>query len=225
MKKTGLVLSTILLVLFVSCASNKVANNEPIISKKVTREMIDWKGASLNAEIPAWVYDAIEEDYQSLSKLPQLKNKKIIFAEGTGKDLDLLKSWVNNFDVQGTFSKSITNFVSAKFGAELSGSKDNSVSQNYLDELVSTISRTEINGLSKELDFWVLSRTNDSVKGTVTDQYEYFVVYAIDCSTLEYQIADALGAVEASTEAENEMKTKISKEMTETQIFYEGYRK
>lgn len=239
MKKINLALAGIMAAaLLVSCASNDVKKEEPVaapepvvekpapaVSKSVTREMINWKGASIGAEIPSWVYDAVEDDYAALSKLPQLQKKKIICASDTGRDLDLLKSWVNNFDVQGSFSKSIKNFISAKFGGELAGSKDDSVSQNYLDEIVSGISRNEFSGLSKELDFWVQTRITDTTKDTVKDEYEYFVVYAIDNDDFEYQIAQALGIVEAANEAQKELKARVQKEMEETQVYYESKRK
>lgn len=225
MKRINLVVSGVMLVLFVSCASKKTviheAKNAPAAEKDVTREMIDWKGSSIGADIPSWVYDAVEEDYAALSKLPQLQKKKIICAEGIGRDLDLLKSWENNFDVQGTFSKSISNYISAKFGGELSGSKDDSISQNFLDELVTTISRAEISGLSKEMDFWVQTRLKDKLKDSFVDRYEYFAVYAIDNADFEYQIAEAIGAVEAKSEAEKEMKTRVLAELAETQIYYD----
>lgn len=191
----------------------------PAVSKHVNHEMIDWKGASIGAEIPSWVYDAVEEDYTALSKLPQFSKKKIICAEAQGKNLDLLKSWVNNFDVQATFSKSISNYVVNNFGGGLSGSKDSSVSNTYLEEITSTISKNEINGLSKELDFWVLTRVFDKDKDTSTDLYEYFVVYAIDEADFDYQVNDALGLVNAKNEAEEELKEKVQNSMYETKVY------
>lgn len=229
MKKSICLFSLVMItLLLVSCASNKVDTEKasvPVTSKTVTREMIDWKGASIGAEIPAWVTDAVEDDYAALSKLPQLANKRIICASAQGKNQDLLKSWVNNFDVQASFSKSIRNVVSDKFGGELSGTKDSAVSKSFLDEIVATFSRNEFSGLCKEMDFWVLTRYKDTEKDILTDTYEYFVVYAIEQDTFDYQIADSLGLVEAQTEVEEEMKANIQKAILETQVFAERSKK
>lgn len=230
MKKLHLLKSACILavvVLFVSCGSKPVAETPsqtvqaPVPAKHIERVMVDWKGASVGAEVPAWVYDAVESDYSSLSKLPQLSKKKIICAEGQGKNLDLLKSWVNNFDVQSTYSKSISNFVTTNFGGELSGSKDSEISENFLDELTASFSKQEINGLSKELDFWVLTRTIDNDKQTSTDIYEYFVVYAIDQVDFDYQVSEALGLVKAKNDAEEKLKSRIQDAMSEAKVFAE----
>ena len=196
--------------------SNKNDKKNPI-----EHVMLDWKGASIGAEIPDWVYDAVENDYTALSKLPQFSKKKIMCAESQGKNLDLLKSWVNNFDVQATFSKTISNYVTNNFGGELSGSKDSSVSKNFLDEITATFSKTEINGLSKEMDFWVKTKIIDHDKGTSTETYEYFVVYAIDQAAFEYQISEALGLVDAESEVEEELKDRVQNAMNEVRVYSE----
>jgi len=212
-------------VCLASCGSTKVEEKSsapaPKVSKHVERELIDWKGSSIGAEIPSWVYEAVEEDYTALSKLPQLSKKKILCAEAQGRNLDLLKSWVNNFDVQANLSRSISNFISANFGGELSGSKDSAVSENFLDELVATFSKTEISGLSKELDFWTLTRVIDKDKDTSKDVYEYFVVYAINQEDFNYQVSKALGLVEAKNEAEAAMKSRVESAMTENKVWAE----
>ncbi len=228
MKKIRLMFGAVCVVAvlgFSSCGSTPAAEkpgaSAPKVSKHVEREIIDWKGASVGATVPDWVIDAVEEDYKSLSKLPNLSKKKILCAEAQGRNLDLLKSWVNNFNVQATLARSISNFVSANFGGELSGSKDSGLSENFMDELVATFSKTEINGFSKEMDFWTLTRVIDKDKDSNKDIYEYFVVYAIDQEQFDYQIARALGLVEAKNEAEAEMKSRIESAMTENRVWAE----
>lgn len=169
-------------VFFSGCASSPEAEakSDVPVSKRVERERIDWKGASIGAEIPAWVYSALDEDYKAISRLPQFEGKVIFFEESQGKNLDLLKSNVNNFDVQGAFSRRLSNFVIAKFGGEQEGSKNDVDSESYLKEIVSTFSKTEINGLGRELDYWVKTRYIDNDAKTSQDIYQYFVVYGID---------------------------------------------
>ena len=215
------VLSAFVLVfLFSSCQST--SNVAVTVSKRVEREMIDWKGASIGSEIPSWVVDAVDQNYKAISQLPQFENKLIFFAEDQGKNLDMLKSWVNNFNVQGAFSKSVSNFVISKFGGEQAGSKNDETSESFLKEITSTYSKTEINGLSKELDYWVKTRYIDNDKKTSEDIYQYFVVYAIDKNELKLQLDRALGLVEAKEESQKKLKVEVSAAIDEVQFFAEN---
>ena len=215
------VLSAFVLVfLFSSCQST--SNVAVTVSKSVEREMIDWKGASVGSEIPSWVVDAVDQNYKAISQLPQFENKLIFFAEDQGKNLDMLKSWVNNFNVQGAFSKSVSNFVISKFGGEQAGSKNDETSESFLKEITSTYSKTEINGLSKELDYWVKTRYIDNDKKTSEDIYQYFVVYAIDKNELKLQLDRALGLVEAKEESQKKLKVEVSAAIDEVQFFAEN---
>ena len=219
-----LLLSTLLLMLlFSSCQSNSnVESSNVVASKSVVREMIDWKGASIGNEIPSWVFDAVDQNYEAISKLPQFENRMIFFAEDQGKNLDMLKSWVNNFNVQSAFSKSVSNFVITKFGGEQSGSKADETSESFLTEITSTFSKTEINGLSKELDYWVKTRYIDNMAESSEDIYQYFVVYAIDKNELKLQLDRALGLVEAKDESQKKLKAEVSAAIAEVQFFAEN---
>ena len=215
------VLSAFVLVfLFSSCQST--SNASVAVSKSVEREMIDWKGASVGSEIPSWVVDAVDQNYKAISQLPQFENKLVFFAEDQGKNLDMLKSWVNNFNIQGSFSKSVSNFVISKFGGEQAGSKADETSESFLKEITSTYSKTEINGLSKELDYWVKTRYIDHDKKTSEDIYQYFVVYAIDKNELKLQLDRALGLVEAKEESQKKLKVEVSAAIDEVQFFAEN---
>ena len=213
----------VLLSLVISCASKPVVEEEkPVVSKSVEREMIDWKGASIGSDIPEWLYSAVDNDVMAIATLPQFENKVIYFAEEQGKNLDLLKSWVNNFNVQSTFSRELSNFVIAKFGGEQNGSKNEEDVEMYLNELVSTCSKAEINGLGKKLDYWVKTRYKDNELDTITDTYQYFVVYAIDKDDLRLQLDRVLGKVEAKTEAQKKLKSDVQKAIEEVSAFAEG---
>ena len=211
------------LVFLMGCASAPKSEMQetPAVSKRVEREMIDWKSASIGGEIPEWAYAAADNDQVALSALPQFEGKLIFFAEDQGKNLDLLKSWVNNFNVQAALSRQLSNFVIAKFGGEQSGDKNSEEVQMYLNELVSACSKAEINGLSKELDFWVKTRYADKDMDTINDIYQYFVVYAMDKEDFRLQLDRVLGKVEAKTQAQKELKENVLSAVVEATIFAE----
>ena len=179
MKVFKILLSICVLVfMFSGCESTSNVATAPAanvsVSKHVERELIDWKGASIGSEIPSWVVDAVDQNYKSISTLPQFENKLIFFAEDQGKNLDMLKSWVNNFNVQGSFTRSVSNFVMTKFGGEQSGSKADETSESFLKEITATFAKTEINGLSKELDYWVKTRYIDKKYVKFNSYYKIF---------------------------------------------------
>lgn len=207
-----------------SCASKpETEESKPKVSKSVKTEMIDWKGASIGSELPDWVYSAVDNDVLALSTLPQFENKIIYFAEDQGQNLDLLKSWVNNFNVQASFSRELSNFVIAKFGGEQNGSKNEEEVQMYLNELVASCSKAEINGLGKKLDYWVKTRYIDKELDSVKDVYQYFVVFAIDKDDFRLQMDRVLGKIEAKTEAQKKLKADVKLAIEEAQAFAEGY--
>lgn len=220
MKKLLVGIACVAGLCFASCGSTqKVGDTAPKVAKTVNLERIDWKGAAIGSEPPAWVEAAINGDWSELSKLPQLAKKKIIPISDNGKDLDLLKSWANNFDIQHQISKELSAFVTGKFGGELSNTSG--IKKSFQDEIVAAFSRTEINGLSKSMDYWVQLRKTDKIKDTIVDEYRYFAVYSIDQDLFNHQIRKALGLVKASNEAEEKMIENIDNAVSENQIFAE----
>lgn len=219
MKRTkilmGVVLATASITLF-SCASKpqpqETSNEKPVTTvakkqKHVERELIDWKGASIGQDIPEWVSLVVDGETEGLDKsIKGLDGKEIFLAEGTGKNLDILKSWTNNFDVQGSFSRSIKNRVIASFGGVLEGSKNKAQDESYMEELVGSFSKAKISGLVKKTDYWVQTRIIDNDSKKTEDVYQYFVVYAIDKEDYRALIDEALGKVAARNEREQELK-------------------
>lgn len=225
MKKIGntiVMISMILVALsIIGCASNPevedkheiIQGEAPTIDKKIERIIVDYKGAVLGAPIPDWVYDAQEDDYESLEALPQLNNKVVIVATSKGKNLDMLESWANNFTVQAEVARRISNYVETKFGGAQMGDKNSEENESFIKEIVTTISKTEINGLGKELDYWVLQRIIDKENDEITEQYYYFVVYGIDKNNLQEQIDNALNNVKADSPDKIQLKSEVEEAM------------
>ena len=93
----------------------------------------------------------------------------------------------------------------------------------YLNELVASCSKAEINGLGKKLDYWVKTRYIDKELDSVKDVYQYFVVFAIDKDDFRLQMDRVLGKVEAKTEAQRKLKADVKLAIEEAQAFAEGF--
>lgn len=214
-------IAAMMIALSISCASKEPAAEtqpkEPAVektiptakAKHVERELIDWKGASIGQDVPAWVYDAVDDNKNALEKIDALQGKVIFIYEGRGKNLNLLKSWINNFDAQAGFARSIKNTVISSFGGVQQGSINDEESDAYLEELVGTFSKAKITGLAKQMDYWVETRIIDNDAKTSEDIYQYFVVYAMEKEDYRFLIDQALGKVDAKTEKEKELKQEV----------------
>ena len=79
MKSVFKILLSICVLVFMFSGCESTSNVAPAanvsVSKHVERELIDWKGAAIGSEIPSWVVDAVDQNYKSISALPQFENR------------------------------------------------------------------------------------------------------------------------------------------------------
>jgi hypothetical protein len=190
----------------------------PTQAKTIERVIVDYKGASIGADIPNWVEAAINNDYDAISRLSRFQGRVPVINYGSGQNLDLLRSWVNNFSIQAQVARQISNYVEANFGGTQLGSKDTPENRQFVKEIVATFSNVTISGLSQDLDYWTLLRTIDHGKGTETEQYNYYVIYSIAQEDLDYQIAQAMGRVAAANQEQEELKTEVEDAMKQAAL-------
>jgi hypothetical protein len=190
----------------------------PAQPKTIERIRVDYKGAAIGSEIPSWVEAAIDNNYDAIARLSRFDGRVPVVNYGTGQNLDLLRSWVNNFNIQAQVARQIATYVEANFGGEQLGSKDSPENRQFLKEVVATFSNATINGLSQDLDYWVLLRTIDHGKGTEIEQYYYYVVYSIGKEELDYQIAQAMGKITAANQEQEELKVDVEAAMKQAAL-------
>ena len=221
MKKMFFVASVCTALILAGCASSPKAAAP--VSKHVEREIIDWKGAAIGSPVPAWVESAINGDKAAFMKMEQFEGKMVLIADQRGKNENALKSWVNNVDVKGGMAKSLSDFVIAKFGSEGQGSPDEAEEwDSFMSEMTSTFSKMEVNGMLREMDYWVKTRTFDKDSKTSEDLYQYIVVYSIDKSIFNEQLEKALGHIEVKNEKQKKMKDDVKAGILEAQVFGES---
>jgi hypothetical protein len=196
-------LTTILLL--AACASQPSQSASTPSSRSSSRgssnlELLEDKGSAMGVSAPSWVEAAVQDDYTALKKDPRFEGKTPFVFSGQGQDLDITQSWVTNFIAGGAISRQISTAVNAKFEGGLKGG-DDANKMKKLQEIVATLSRTEINGMAREMDWWRLNRRKD----TGAETYTYFVVYSISTENLNYQIAQAMGKISAQAADEKEL--------------------
>lgn len=210
--KTVLVLSAGLL-LIAGCTSTGAATTQNVPpqasgnARNLKFEIIDWQGASFGAEIPEWAQIVLsdKEQLDRIAAAPTYKDLAVRTASAQGKDIDLLKRWVQN-DIAAAVTREIAQTITVKSGQGMSGNKDSDKdAQKLLQDVMGVFSSVTLNGLEKSREFWVGRRD----KGTGKESYEYVVVYVINKEDLQLQIDRALGKVAAKTEKEKAMLTDI----------------
>ncbi|MDR1444988.1 MAG: hypothetical protein LBI94_08940 [Treponema sp.] len=213
------------LAALVSCAGSPAGNGAPAgtiegtgaeapkTANNIERIRVDYQGAVTGSEIPAWVQSAIDFDTVSLQKLPEFEGKIVVVDYGVGQNLELLRSLVNNFNVQGTVARRITNYVEANFGGEQLGDKNTAENRSFVEEVVAAFSRVEINGLAREKEYWVKLRTIDRGKKTENEQYYYYVLYSIPEQLLNEQISRAMENIPAQTRDQQELRSSVEDAM------------
>jgi hypothetical protein len=221
MRKTGysgFAAAALTLLALAACGSSpsgkRTANAAaPAQAKTIERVYVDYKGAVTGSDIPDWVEAAVDDDQEAIGRISRFKGKAPIIDYAQGQNLDLLRSWVNNFNAQAAVSRRISNYVEANFGGVQLGDKDTAENRAFIKDVVATCSNVRFNGLAREMDYWVKLRTIDRGRGTETEAYTYYVVYSISEDDLRSQIDAAMGKVTAKTKDQQELKSEIESAM------------
>ena len=210
--KTVLVLSA-LGMLIAGCTSTEAATVQTAPraasgnARNLKFEITDWQGAAFGSEIPEWaqIVLADKEQLDRIAAAPTYKDLAVRTASAQGKDIDLLKRWVQN-DIAAAVTREIMQTITVKSGQGMSGNKDSDKdAQKFLQDVMGVFSSVTLNGLEKSREFWVERRDKQSGK----ESYEYVAVYVINKEDLQLQIGRALGKVAAKTEKEQAMLTDI----------------
>ncbi len=209
MSKRLFFVSTTLLVcislFFFSCATNgtEEIKTKPPVERSF--EVIDWQGASMGGQIPAWAAVATTDEealkrLDSVDSEPTYKGKAVEVAFASGQDIDLLKAWVQN-EIAASVATQITQVLTTESGQKQIGNKDDRESaRKMIQKVIGVFSSTSLSGLQKSRDFW----TKKYYKKTGRVEFDYVAIYVISQENLNLQIDRALGKISAKTKAEKE---------------------
>lgn len=172
--------------------------------------IVDYQGAAVGAPIPEWVTLATTGDTGAFSGQERFEGKAPFVFSNQGQNLDMLRSWVNNFSAQGEVSRRIETHVDARFGAgQIGEGKDSPENQQYIRDVAANASNTTFSGLAKEMDYWIKNRNTE----TGTETYSYYVVYSMPEENLQAFIDEVMGKTPARTQEQEELKRDIAASM------------
>ena len=188
-----------------------------------TPEVIDYKGKALGSEIPGWVKavsdGAIRKVYKSL-EIDQSEDK-IFVIYNTGKDLDFLKIWTDQIDARAEVVNAIETTIAQTVESELKTANVNDAATKEKKARIYSASMTNLtlNGLMKEADYWIKTRTpkvdvKTPEKTSDYDiEYTYYVVFSINKANFDRQMKAAMDDV-----PDNDDQTKFLKEVLTTKL-------
>ena len=188
-----------------------------------TPEVIDYKGKALGSEIPGWVKavsdGAVRKVYKSL-EIDQSEDK-IFVLYNSGSDLDFLKIWTDQIDARAEVVNAIETTIAQTVESELKTSNVNDVATKEKAAKIYSASMTNLtlNGLMKEADYWIKTRTpktdvKTAEKASDYDiEYTYYVVFSINKANFDRQMKAAMDDV-----PDNDDQTKFLKEVLTTKL-------
>lgn len=175
--------------------------------QKVKIEIVNRPGMALGTEVPGWVEAVLEGDNKQIAKSLKidLNDKQIFVFSNQGDDLEFLKTWTDQVDVQRQVANSFSIAVGQSANAVLQGTSgsENSM-QRSIDQTVKALSAMELNGLLKEAQYWIQFKkpkqgakiTKKSPESSFDYYYEYYVVFTMDRNIYNTQLDAALNGVE-----------------------------
>ena len=162
-------------------------------------EVLEHKGTAWGTPQPSWVAKVVDStSQQDLAKELGI-NKHIWVLTKSGKNLDFLKTWVDQVDaraeIASSIEQSVFDFVNAAQGGDEDGMK--SAVARYSGRLTSQT----IQGLTRETDWWSRTRSKNA-NGEYVEQYNYMVVYSLDEELLQKQIKAAYDNIDDDIDKE-----------------------
>lgn len=196
---------TVALVAVLGCTNVFAAGKAK--DQKVKIEIVNRPGMALGTDIPSWVEAVLEGDNKTIAKSLKidLKEYQIFVFSNQGTDLEFLKTWTDQVDVQRQVANSFSMAVGQSANAVFSGSSgDENKKKMAIDQTIKALSAMEINGLLKESQYWIQFRkpkqgvkiTKKSPDSSYEYYYEYYVVFTMSRDLYDQQLDAALNGVE-----------------------------
>ncbi len=191
---------------------------------KVKIEIVNRPGMALGTDIPNWVQAVLEGDNKSIAKSLKidLKEHQIFVFSNQGTDLEFLKTWTDQVDVQRQVANSFSLAVGQSANAAFQGaSGDENKKQMVIDQTIKALSAIEINGLLKESQYWIQFRkpkpgvkiTKKSPDSAYEYYYEYYVVFTMSRDIYDAQLDAALNGIEDNASETTILKKALSENL------------
>ncbi len=191
---------------------------------KVKIEIVNRPGMALGTDIPDWVQAVLEGENKKVAKSLKvdLKEYQIFVFSNQGNDLEFLKTWTDQVDVQRQVANSFSIAVGQSANAVFQGSSgDETKKKMAIDQTIKALSAIEMNGLLKESQYWIQFRkpkqgmkvNKKSPESSYDYYYEYYVVFVMKRAIYDKQLDAALNGVEDNASETTLLKKALSENL------------
>lgn len=187
-------------------------------------EIVNRPGMALGTDIPDWVQAVLEGENKKVAKSLKvdLKEYQIFVFSNQGNDLEFLKTWTDQVDVQRQVANSFSIAVGQSANAVFQGSSgDETKKKMAIDQTIKALSAIEMNGLLKESQYWIQFRkpkqgmkvNKKSPESSYDYYYEYYVVFVMKRAIYDKQLDAALNGVEDNASETTLLKKALSENL------------
>ncbi len=189
-------------------------------------EIVNRPGLALGSDIPGWVLAVLEGDNKTIAKALKIDMKEfqIFVFSNQGTDLEFLKNWTDQVDVQRQVANSFSLAVGQSANAVFQGtSGDENSKKLAMDQTIKAISAIELNGLLKESQYWIQFRkpkqgvkiNKKSPDSAFDYYYEYYVVFTMSRDIYDAQLDAALNGMEDNASETVLLKKAVAEKLRE----------
>lgn len=197
-----LMMTVLAAVLSAACASapDEVPERAPIPEPTARRpETLDHRNYKWGTPVPEWVTMEIDE----LEALEQYEDYYIFrFESPRAQSLQGAELWTQQFTAQSGIAQEVETRVQTRFAGAAAGDMD--LVENYMEQVVASVSDTTVSGYRRARDYWVKMRYYDPDGSVEEDAYTYVVLYTIPQETLDRMVQDALDRNDGRVESDEE---------------------
>ena len=153
-----------------------------------------------------------------------MKESQIFVFSNQGTDLEFLKNWTDQVDVQRQVANSFSLAVGQSANAVFQGtSGDENSKKLAMDQTIKAISAIELNGLLKESQYWIQFRkpkqgvkiNKKSPDSAFDYYYEYYVVFTMSRDIYDAQLDAALNGMEDNASETVLLKKAVAEKLRE----------
>lgn len=213
-----------LAAMFVACVNLSVFAKAKVKEQKVVFQRVDWQGATTGKEPPEWLdavtEGAVEEVGKAL-KIDTKQNKIFVVASDPGKNLEFIRSWVDNVGVVEQVSGTLSRVVGSAVQADMEGTPEEV--ERAVKTATTVASSVELIGLEKKAQYWVKTRRlMTGKKGKKDSDYEdplytYYVVYVMSNDVFEKSLKSSMErGIPENTDQASVLKQIITASLAQT---------
>lgn len=158
--------------------------------------IVEHKNSALGGDVPDWT----SMDVGTLEQDDRFDGRYVFRFEETGKNLAGVRTVADTMSAPSEVARLVSTRVRQVFAGAQVGDQD--FVETYFENVVKTVSETQISGLRKYGDFWVLKEyiTEDGSPGE--REYAYYTLYTVEESIVQELIRRAIDGIRVETEEE-----------------------